>query len=244
MTSILILEDDPMVQFIHKSYLEKIDATAEVIVSLNATAAENILAEKEIDLLLLDIHLGQENGLTVLRELRQQNFAGEVILISAATEVHYIKEASHLGILDYLIKPFIFERFQESYLRFLEKQQLLTTDTLPQAKVDALFQAAATKPQVAATHESFELEKGLTEATLGLIFAAMRQFDGAFTILELSEKIGLSHVSVRKYVQFLESQQIVKSETIYRKIGRPYQVFQLIEVTSPFMTYLEGLTKD
>lgn len=239
MTSILILEDDPMVQFIHKSYLEKIDGAVQVQTAKNFAEAQDILSQQDIDLLLLDIHLGQENGLDILQTLRQENFAGEVILISAASEVQYIKKASHLGILDYLIKPFTFERFQESYQRFVEKKQLLSASQLPQEQVDSLFKAMTAENLI--DNETFELEKGLTEATLSLVYQTIKSLKKNFTILEISEKVGLSHVSVRKYIQFLEAQHVLKSETIYRKIGRPYQVFHLNSVDNNFTGYLEKL---
>ncbi|WP_311859858.1 FaeA/PapI family transcriptional regulator [Enterococcus dongliensis] len=47
-----------------------------------------------------------------------------------------------------------------------------------------------------------------------------------FTIQELADQCGLSHVSVRKYINYLEQTNQLKAETIYTKIGRPYKAFR------------------
>lgn len=51
--------------------------------------------------------------------------------------------------------------------------------------------------------QNLSLEKGLTQATLQLLLK-IDEFTDYFTIQELSEASQLSHVSVRKYVLFLE----------------------------------------
>ena len=45
----------------------------------------------------------------------------EVILITAANELENVKRSLHLGVLDYLVKPFSFERFQQSIENYQEK---------------------------------------------------------------------------------------------------------------------------
>ncbi|MCB7112431.1 response regulator, partial [Agathobacter rectalis] len=66
MTHILIIEDDPMVQFIHQSYLEKINSDYVIDVCTSIEDSLLILNEKSVDLILLDIHLEDGNGLNLL----------------------------------------------------------------------------------------------------------------------------------------------------------------------------------
>jgi len=66
-----------------------------------------------------------------------------------------------------------------------------------------------------------ELEKGLTEETLELIISSIEKFDEPFTINDLTEKTSLSHVSVRKYVHYLESKGYLTAKQKYGTVGRP-----------------------
>mgnify|MGYP000004811676 CR=1 FL=1 len=53
------------------------------------------------------------NGIELLRWIRGDHRNLSVIMVTAATEIQTVAEALQLGIVDYLIKPFSFARFQE-----------------------------------------------------------------------------------------------------------------------------------
>ena len=60
MTNILIVEDDPMVQFIHRNYLEKIGTFDTIYSSETIAEAKKLLSSRSIQLVLLDIRLKDE----------------------------------------------------------------------------------------------------------------------------------------------------------------------------------------
>lgn len=219
--NVLIIEDDPMVEYIHRSYLEKMDLFQAIYSAATVQDAEILLAEKTIDLILLDIHLKDGNGLDVLTKLRMAKTTHEVILITAANEAHSVKEGLHLGVVDYLIKPFTFDRFKQSIALFQEKRQRLDSAEVSQETIDSLFKKAPSA-------NSEELEKGLSVDTLAHILKVIREINQPFTIQELADQCGLSHVSVRKYISHLEQTEQLKAETIYKKVGRPYKAFRLL----------------
>lgn len=219
--NVLIIEDDPMVEFIHRSYLEKMGLFQALYSAATVEDAENLLAEKTIALILLDIHLKDGNGLDILRKLRMNQTNHEVILITAANEAPSVKEGLHLGVIDYLIKPFTFERFKKSIALFQEKKQRLEGIEVDQATIDSLFKQAAPAP-------SDDLEKGLSIDTLTHILTVIHDIHQPFTIQELADQCGLSHVSVRKYISHLEQTKQLKAETVYTKVGRPYKAFRCL----------------
>lgn len=218
---ILIVEDDTMVQLIHKRYLERL-GYADILTATTPAAARQQLQATSVDLVLLDIHLQNENGLTLLREWRQAYQPFEVILITAANEVHYVKESVQLGIVDYLIKPFTFERFAKSIQLAADRQ--LPTTTLTQTDLDQFLHT-----ETPSATPTLALEKGLTQETLQLVYQASQTLGQPFTIQALAAASGLSHVSVRKYVLFLEQRQLLTSEKVHVKVGRPYQVYHLLD---------------
>ncbi len=88
---VLIIEDDPMVEFIHRNYLEKLNYFQNIYSTASQTQAIAYLNDIKIQLVLLDIHIKEGNGLELLKLLRNQHQNTEVIVISAANEAHTVK---------------------------------------------------------------------------------------------------------------------------------------------------------
>ena len=225
--NVLVIEDDPMVEFIHRSYLEKLDLFQAIYSADTTEEAQQLLAEKTVDLILLDIHLREGNGLDFLSHLRAKPTTIEVILITAANEANTVQTGLHLGALDYLIKPFTFERFQQSIALFQEKKRQLDTSKVSQSTIDRLINRPAAPAEAGQSQQT--LDKGLSNDTLTHIYNVIDTIPQPFTIQELAELCGLSHVSVRKYVHYLEELGQLKSETIYTKVGRPYKAFRYLK---------------
>ncbi|BAH81369.1 response regulator [Streptococcus dysgalactiae] len=219
--NVLIIEDNPMVDFIHRNYLEKTALFDSIMSSNSMASAQNILTTYAIDLILLDIHIIDGNGISFLETLRAQHHPCEVIIISAANDGNSIRDGFHLGIIDYLIKPFTFERFQESIQQFVTHREHLANQKLEQAQINQL-KCLTNKRD---TKNTQLLEKGLSESTFRWVMENIRTFEKPFTIQELATSCHLSHVSVRKYIAYLEENNQIDNQQIFTKVGRPYRVY-------------------
>lgn len=220
MINVLIVEDDPMVGELNKRYLSQIEGFQLKGIASSFQSALHVLGEHHIDLILLDIYMPGKNGLELLTEIRKQNESVDVIVISAASELDVIKKTLRYGAVDYLIKPFEFDRFQTALSDYRRKQKVYQSHrSMTQKELDAeLFQK-----KVAA--EKVHLPKGLTKSTLKLIWASIESFgDSSFTTEDLAKHTEISQVSIRKYLKFLEDIQVLNVEMAYGTIGRP--VFQ------------------
>ncbi|MCM2580711.1 two-component system response regulator MaeM [Bacillus stercoris] len=220
MINVLIVEDDPMVGELNKRYLSQIDGFQLKGIASSFQSALHILGEHHIDLILLDIYMPGKNGLELLTELRAQNEAVDVIVISAASELDVIKKTLRYGAVDYLIKPFEFERFQTALSDYRRKQKVYSTHrNMSQKELDAeLFQKKEATEKV-------QLPKGLTKSTLKLIWSSIQSLENeSFTTEDLAKHTEISQVSIRKYLKFLEDIQVLNVEMAYGTIGRP--VFQ------------------
>lgn len=223
---VLIIEDDPMVEFIHRNYLEKVGWFQEIYSANGVELAQHLLKEKKVDLILLDIHLKNGNGLEFLKELREKGQAVDVIIISAANERQTVETGLAAGVLDYLIKPFTFQRFQQSMALFHTKSAQLQGEKIQQENIDRLiYQKQAPVFQ----KEQVMEEKGLTLETIALIRQVIKKLPQPFNIQDVVEKSGLSHVSVRKYIAYLEENGELTSHRVYLAVGRPYKVYRLKE---------------
>jgi DNA-binding LytR/AlgR family response regulator len=102
----LIVEDEPIAQEILKSYIDKTDFF-EVSAQLNnALEAFSFLQKNTVNLLFLDIKMPQMNGIELLKALSKKP---KVIITSAYRD--FAIDAFDLDVVDYLLKPFSFERF-------------------------------------------------------------------------------------------------------------------------------------
>lgn len=223
MVKILIVEDDPMVAQINRQFIEKIDDQSVIDIANNVKEAMAILEEKDIDLLLLDIYMPEENGLTFLKYIREQGFKVDAILITAASDVEDIQTAFRYGAVDYLIKPFEFERFKQSLLKYKQGLNFYNSNHhIKQADIDAAFMNKKTKAQP----EQLKLPKGVTRETLQVIIAKMNEFEGnEFSTDDISKVANISRVSVRKYLKFLTDKEILEESLTYG-IGRPIYLYK------------------
>ncbi|HZB11798.1 MAG TPA: LytTR family DNA-binding domain-containing protein [Chryseolinea sp.] len=102
----LIVEDEPIAQDILKSYIDKTDFFEISAQVSNAIDAFTFLQNNPVNLLFLDIKMPQMSGIELLRALSNKP---KVIITSAYRD--YAIEAFDLDVVDYLLKPFSFERF-------------------------------------------------------------------------------------------------------------------------------------
>lgn len=213
MIKILIVEDDPMVAFINTQYLNKIgDIHVFGPVSTEQEVISTIEKEK-IDLVLLDVFLPEKSGIDILKDLRKSKYLVDVIVISAANSPNELREAFACGIVDYLIKPFQFERFEEAINKYRLKMNLLNgTSQLNQRDVDVLY----------SSNKICDLPKGLNKLTLEKIISFLKSNSNVvWTVREIANEVNLSNVTVKKYMDYLEDIGDVNVEISYGNIGRP-----------------------
>jgi response regulator of citrate/malate metabolism len=213
--NILIVEDDPMVAHIHQHYLKELGSFNILRVIDNGLEAfEYIKTHEElIDLVILDVQMPKLNGLEVLKLLREEGSDISVIPITAVNDNRTISEFLNLGVVDYLVKPFSQERFNQAVLRCELKFKMFSEQgELSQQEIDRMFQ----------TNGTSELPKGLQDSTLQFIIAKLQKYRGEMLdVEEISDITNLSKVSVRKYLDFMSTQGSIDKRMDYGTVGRP-----------------------
>lgn len=102
----IIIEDQPPAQRILKKYIEDAGGLKLTGIFPSALEAMEFMGEKEVELIFLDIHLPKLSGLDFLKSLSRPP---AVILTTAFPD--YALESWELEVVDYLLKPFSFQRF-------------------------------------------------------------------------------------------------------------------------------------
>ncbi|ANU15679.1 two-component system response regulator DcuR [Planococcus maritimus] len=227
MIKVMIVEDDPMVAALNQQFVGRMEGFEVIGAAENAQHAIAILAESDIDLVLLDIHMPGLTGIEFLQMLREQQLDLDVILITAASEIRQIQHALRLGASDYLIKPFEFSRFQEALLQYQDNfHKLHDNKQISQQEIDSLLGRKQQPASAATTVQS--LPKGLTKATLQTIQKVILANEGGvFSTDELAQSAHISRVSVRKYLKFLSAIGYLQEDLTYG-VGRPIYQYRLV----------------
>ena len=220
----IIVEDDPMVAQINREYLLRFsDFEVDRIFSNGRDALEH-LRRHPVDLIILDQYMPVLTGNELLRAMHMENIRTAVIMVTSAAEADTVEESLRYGIVDYLIKPFSFSRFQEAISRFLSMKTLLkSAPVVSQEVVDLLMRNAAdTHPAQSA------LGKGLNQRTMSHILDYLREhLTDEHTSKSISDAIGLSGVTVRRYLNYLIETGQVLSAIDYETGGRPRVLYHL-----------------
>lgn len=222
MINVLIVEDDPMVAELNRRYLEKVPGFQLAAMARSVDGALESIEKMQIHLILLDIFMPGLNGLDLLDKIRSEEKDIDVIVVSAAGDKPSIQRALRHGAVDYLIKPFEFERFQEALNGYRSHALLMRNcDVISQEELDR--QVLGREQQ-----EQKELAKGLDRNTLKKVWEDIQTTEGKlFTTEEMAVRAGLSRVSMRKYLEFLKQIDVLSMEVVYGTVGRPVYQYRL-----------------
>ncbi|MCO6476737.1 MAG: response regulator transcription factor [Phaeodactylibacter sp.] len=102
----IIIEDQPPAQRILKKYIEDIGSLHLMGTFSDAIQAMAFLKSEPVELIFLDIHLPKISGMDFLKALPSPP---NVILTTAFPD--YALESYEFNVVDYLLKPFSFQRF-------------------------------------------------------------------------------------------------------------------------------------
>jgi DNA-binding LytR/AlgR family response regulator len=114
----IIVEDQPPAQRILKKFIEDVNHLQLVGIFSDGLQAMEFLNTEPVDLMFLDIHLPKINGIEFLKSIPE---APDVILTTAFSE--YALEGYDLNVVDYLLKPFSFQRFLQAVNKASLKQE-------------------------------------------------------------------------------------------------------------------------
>ncbi len=118
---ILLVEDDRILAQSLKSYLET--AGFQVTLATSYSEAVDQIERKGYDMYVLDVNLGDGDGINLVRDLRDMKDDTPTIFISALTDVENITRGFSVGAEDYIKKPFDPEELVVRIRARLKKQE-------------------------------------------------------------------------------------------------------------------------
>ena len=223
MFRVLIVEDDPMVAMINKQYICRNKNFQVIGTCKDGKHALDFVKNNAVELVILDVYMPHTNGFELLRQIRKQKMMVDIIMVTAANDGESLEEALRLGVVDYLVKPFTFDRFQMALEKFIAQTYALKgIGTLNQTSIDYIMEKSRMKNE--------ELyPKGIQEKTLHRLLEHLNENKNRWlTGDEIAEMSSLTSVTVRRYMNYLVESGKVVCEMNYETGGRPCMKYKTI----------------
>lgn len=218
MYKVIIIEDDPMVASINKQYVELTPSFQVEGIFKSGIPALQYLKNSDVDLIILDYYTPLMNGDEFIDQLHAAGKIPSIIMVTSANDAETVHKLISRGVIDYLVKPFEYERFKAALKRFAIRQGELedSVSDLRQTQIDRFFSGTDTSAKEA------PLTKGLNRQTLSMIRTFLIENpDSVWSSEQISEQIHLSRITARRYLNYLVEIGELVSTIDYQTGGRP-----------------------
>lgn len=213
---VLVVDDDTRVAGINAAYVTKVPGFRVAATAHSAAEALARIADRPVDLILLDHYLPDGNGLAVVRELRRLGRQTDVIMVTAARDVATVQAAMRHGALQYLVKPFSFAGLRAKLEAYATLRRTLEGGgEAEQAEVDRIFGA------LSAGSVAPDLPKGHSPTTAEVVRQVLLAAEGPLSAQEIAERAGVSRQTAQRYLKLLERTNRVRLSLKYGETGRP-----------------------
>jgi two-component system response regulator DctR len=210
---VLVVEDDAAVSRVQCRLVEALPEFRTVGTATNGELGYRAIQAQRPDLAIIDLTMPGGDGVSLLRRIRQDGLAVEVVVVTASRDAATIREVMHLGVVDYLVKPFAPERLWEALNAFALRSRALARPLLAQEDVDLAQSTGARRIH--------RLPKGLKRSTLNAVRATLEASDRPLSADEVGATVGVARVTARRYLEYLD---VIGSARIEREChgpGRP-----------------------
>lgn len=93
----------------------------DVMTAQDAAAAKEILKETHVELVLCDIEMPGENGLELVKEIKETYPDTECVMVTCHADFDYVKTTMKYKVLDYILKPIDYDELNSLLMQFMEE---------------------------------------------------------------------------------------------------------------------------
>ena len=156
------------------------------------------------DIVLIDYHMPQINGVEGVRLLRRLSATVPIIVFTIDESQAVADEFLMAGASDFALKP------------------IKAPDIISRIKLHLKLLEAA-QPE----HPAPPLAKGIGRSTLELIEGCLARQSDLVTVNDIAEETNLAYQTVYRYLQYMVQEMGVEVVNIYGKVGRPKQMYRM-----------------
>ncbi|WP_312754820.1 response regulator [Rummeliibacillus suwonensis] len=222
---VLLIEDDPMVRQVNRQFIEQVPGYSLIGTAKNGMEGIQQIKQLKPDLVFMDIFMPEQDGIETLKKIREKGLKVDVIAVTAANDMKTIQKMLQLGVFDYIMKPFSFERMKHTLQNYRQyKNKMEEKSEMTQKELDVLLHH-----QLKPHQPDIKLPKGLNASTLEKIVSFIGTQEQSVSAEEVANGVGLARVTARRYLDYLEKQNKVKIDIQYGGVGRPVNQYRLIQ---------------
>ncbi|NQX10182.1 response regulator [Microbacteriaceae bacterium VKM Ac-2855] len=213
--TVLVVDDDFYVARLHADLVAATPGYRALPTIGTVREARAVIRDHKPDLLLVDIHLPDGDGVELVREADVDAF-----VISAASDGAVLRRALRAGALGYLIKPFdpkLLRDRLDAYLRFCN-----VLDESRGADQEALERA------LRILHSGDSAAPPSRSATEQLVLSLLIDAGAELSALEVAERAGISRATAQRYLAGLAARGAVEVRLSYGATGRPEHRYQAV----------------
>ena len=223
MIKVIIADENKSDINLMKLYFDKISEFDIIREFNNDNDLYEYLKDNTADLIILEISMRKINGIKFVEKLRKENNFIDVIFVTTLNNTDTVKSALRYGAIDYIVKPFSFERFLCTMQNYKVRYNILNNKkSVNQFEIDKILSSPID------TNFNSLLPKGISQITLNSVIEVIEKYEKEFTVEELLKYIDMSRVSLRNYLRFLQEEGIVSSRIIRGSVGRPQYIYKII----------------
>lgn len=197
--TILAIDDDEEIRFALKAVFEF--QSWKPLAASHVREGLEIMRTENPDIILIDYHMPEINGIEGVRIIRQLNAEVPIIVFTIDEDQQVADAFLEAGATDFALKP------------------IKAPDIISRIKLHV---------RLMQNHRISEISvKGIGAPTLDLISSCLQQSTDFMTSNEIAAATGLAYQTTYRYLQYLVSENIIESRSTYGKVGRPKQSFRL-----------------
>lgn len=200
---ILIIDDDKQILFAMSAICQY-----QHWVPITATSVKEGIGKykkENPDIVLIDYHLPVVNGIEGVKMLRKLDEDVPIIVLTVEEDQEVADRFIEVGASDFALKP------------------IKAPDIISRINVHIRFKKSM--EEVIKGMEDYT--KGISHETLEIIQNYMSIADSYYSINNIAKATGLAYQTVHRYLQYMESEEIVEVSYKYGKIGRPQKRYKL-----------------
>jgi response regulator of citrate/malate metabolism len=195
-----------------KDILFTLEAVADVA-DLNMTTTSRGLKALEyiknnnFNLLLVDYHMPDINGLKLVKEIRKIDKNIPILVLTVDESMDLAEKFLKAGADDFANKP------------------IKTADLISRINLHLNFNESS--HNTAEKINELNIPKGMTQRTLAIIYDYLTEIKKSETIEEISKGTNLAYQTVHRYLNYIADENLVEVKLNYGKVGRPIHHYKL-----------------
>jgi two-component system response regulator DctR len=202
MMKVLVVDDDELVRGMLKGICDF--AEWKVIACSNGKEGVEQFLKNEIDIVLVDFHMPEMDGLMTVHEIRKLDREVPILVLTVDERQEIADRFFEKGATDFALKP-------------IKAPDLISRIQLHKRLVKATR-----------TRNDVYIPKGMSQTTLSHVSLFLQSCSQPYAIAEITKEVGLAYPTVYRCLVHLIEKEKVRKIVSYQKMGRPKHLYQWI----------------